>query len=104
MKCIFRRDPDRAHVEMVLKLRGKTLLIFGVTLAALLAFVLFFSRMVILRSFSLLEEEETRQQVERAMSAYSEDLSSLDRTAKDWASWDNLYQYMAERDAMDAPS
>ena len=87
-----------------MKLRGKTLLIFGVTLAALLAFVLFFSRMVILRSFGLLEEEETRQQVERAMSAYSEDLSSLDRTAKDWASWDNLYKYMAERDEMDPSS
>lgn len=87
-----------------MKLRGKTLLIYGMTLAALLAFVLFFSRMVILRSFSSLEEEETRRQVERAASAYSEDLSNLDHTAKDWASWDNMYKYMAERDKIDAPS
>jgi sensor domain CHASE-containing protein/signal transduction histidine kinase len=87
-----------------LELRRKTLLIFTVTLAGLLALVLVLSRMVILRSFSALEEEETGQHIERAANAYLEDLSSLDRTAKDYASWDAMYEYLAERNGIDAPS
>ena len=75
-------------------LRKKTLLIICVTLIGLLGFLYFFSRTVILRSFSELEEQDARQNLDRGMSAFSDELSSLGRTTKDYSSWDNTYAFV----------
>src|SRR5256885_3854622 len=75
-------------------LRKKTLLIICATLIGLLGFLYFFSRTVILRSFSQLEEQDARQNLDRGMSALSDELSSLGRTTKDYSSWDNTYAFV----------
>jgi diguanylate cyclase (GGDEF)-like protein len=75
-------------------LRQKTLLIICATLIGLLGFLYFFSRTVILRSFSQLEEQDAHQNLDRGVSALSDDLSSLDRTTKDYSSWDNTYAFV----------
>jgi diguanylate cyclase (GGDEF)-like protein len=75
-------------------LRRKTLLIICVTLVSLLGFLYFFSRTVILRSFSKLEEQDMRQNLDRGISSLSDDLSALGRTTQDYASWDNTYAFM----------
>ena len=75
-------------------LRRKTLLIICVTLISLLGFLYLFSRTVILRSFSKLEEQDMRQNLERGISSLSDDLSALGRTTQDYSSWDNTYAFM----------
>src|ERR1041384_3705648 len=75
-------------------LRKKTLLIICATLVGLLGFLYFFSRTVILRSFSQLEEQDARQNLDRSMSALSDELSSLGRTTRDYSSWDNTYAFV----------
>src|SRR5882724_11340108 len=75
-------------------LRQKTLFIICISLLGLLAFLYFFSRTVILRSFSHLEEQDARQNLERSMSALSDDLSNLSRTTKDYSNWDNTYAFV----------
>ena len=77
-----------------LMLRRKTLLIICVTLVSLLGFLYFFSRTVILRSFSKLEEQDMRQNLDRGISSLSDELSGLGRTTQDYSSWDNTYAFM----------
>ncbi len=74
-------------------LRQKTLFIICITILGLLTFLYFFSRTAILRSFSQLEEQDTRQNLERGMSALTDQLSSLSRTTRDYSNWDNTYAF-----------
>ncbi len=78
-------------------LRVKTLNIVGVTLVGLILVLYAVSRIVLLRSFAKLEEENTRRDVERALSALSADLSRLASTAGDYAAWDQTYAFMKDR-------
>jgi diguanylate cyclase (GGDEF)-like protein len=75
-------------------LRKKTTLIICFALVSLLAFLYTFSRTVLLRSFAQLEEQDTRQNLERGMSSLSDDLSSLDRIASDYGSWDQTVAFV----------
>jgi diguanylate cyclase (GGDEF)-like protein len=75
-------------------LRKKTFFIIGATLIALLGFLYFFSRTVILRSFKQLEEHDARRNFDRGMSALLDDVSNLDGTTKDYSSWDNTYAFV----------
>ncbi len=76
-------------------LRRKTLIIVGLTLVGLILVLYITSRIVVLGSFAQLEEKQTRQEVERALSALSDDLSTLNRTAGDYAAYDRAYGFMA---------
>jgi len=76
-------------------LRKKTLLIVCVTLAGVISFLYFVSRHAILTSFSNLEEQDVQQNLERGMSALSDELAGLERTAKDYANWDNTYAFVS---------
>ena len=77
-------------------LRKKTLLIIAATFLSLIAILYFASQTLLLNSFNELEEQNTRQNVERALSALSNDLSSLDATAGDWAGWDDTYAFIED--------
>jgi len=74
-------------------LRKKTLLIC-LMLVCLLGVLYVFSRIVLLRSFAKLEDQDVRQNLDRAMSALSDDLSTLDRTTGDYSSWDQTYSFV----------
>jgi len=77
-------------------LRKKTLTIIGVTFVGLIVILYFISQHILLGSFAELEEQNTRQNVERVLSALSDDLSSLEATAGDWASWDDTYAFIED--------
>ena len=79
-------------------LRKKTLLIMGLTFAGLFGMLYSASRVVMLRSFAKLEEQDARQNLERALSALSDDLSALDQTTGDYSEWNRTYNFAVKPD------
>jgi len=75
-------------------LRGKTLLIIGLTMFGLVGGLYLLSRVVLLRGFSHLEEDFARQNLERISSALANELGTLDRTTSEYASWDQSYAFL----------
>jgi CheY-like chemotaxis protein len=75
-------------------LRSKALIIIGATLAGLLGVLYLVSRMVLLGSFAKLEEQDTRRNVDRVLSALADDLATLDHNCKDSATWDKSYAFI----------
>lgn len=79
-------------------LRTKTIIIVAAALVTLSAAVYISSRAVLLHSFARLEEEATRRDVQRVLTALDNQLRELDTTADDWAAWDDTYQFMSTGD------
>jgi len=79
-------------------LRSKTILIVTAALVSLLALLYISSRAVLLRSFAELERDVARRDVQRALNALEDRIQELDTIAYDWASWDDTYQFMQDRD------
>ena len=77
-------------------LRKKTLYIIGVTFVSLIVILYLISESVLLGGLCEIEKENTHQSVERALSALSGDLSSLEATTDDWASWDDTYAFIED--------
>jgi signal transduction histidine kinase len=80
----------------VVTLRAKTLVILTATLAGLLLIMYLSLRFILLESFIALEQQSIQQNVERAINALSDDITTLDRTTLDYASWDDTYAFMAD--------
>jgi PAS domain S-box-containing protein len=77
-------------------LRKKTLLIIGLTLALLLLLIYFFSSKILLSGFLNLEEQYTRQNVDRAYALFAKMLTELEQDTRDWAWWDDTYAFMED--------
>jgi PAS domain S-box-containing protein len=75
-------------------LRTKTVFFISLTLVGLLVALYAVSRQVLLRSYGELEEQDTRQNLERAVSALTDDLDSLGRAASDYSAWDQTYAFI----------
>src|ERR1700687_3760560 len=75
-------------------LRKKTLFFISLTLVGLLVALYVVSRQVLLRSYSELEEKDTRQNLDRAVSALNDDLDSLGRASSDYSAWDQTYAFI----------
>jgi len=67
-----------------------------VTLASLILILYAVSRVILLDSFTELEEQSTRRNVERILSALSNDLSILNHLTGDWAGWDDTYAFIED--------
>jgi len=78
-------------------LQKKVLLTIGVTIVCLIVILFVISQIFILSSFSELEEQNTRQNVERVMNALSDEFSAMDALAYDWAAWDDTYAFIEDR-------
>lgn len=78
-------------------LRQKTLLIISVTLVGLITLLYFISQTILLSSFTQLEEQDVRQNVQQATAALQDKLSTLDSIAGDWAPWDDTYNFVIDR-------
>jgi PAS domain S-box-containing protein len=78
-------------------LRGKTLVIILVTLVGLVGGLGALSRLVLLRGFSKLEDSYARQNLQRAFSGISNELETLDHSAAQYASRDQIYENVRER-------
>ena len=77
-------------------LRKKTLVIIGATFIGLVVILYLVSRSILIGSFAELEEQDTHQNVERVLTALSGDVSILDATVGDWASWDDTYAFIKD--------
>jgi PAS domain S-box-containing protein len=75
-------------------LRQKTLLIIGLTMFAAVGSLFLLSRILLLRGYARLEEDFASQNLERAASALTNELNTLDRTTSEYASWDQTYAYL----------
>lgn len=75
-------------------LRTKTLLIVGATLGCLVAALYLSARVILLRSFGALERDRVADNVQRALSAFSNDLFNMDRLLHDWAAWDDACKFV----------
>ncbi len=77
-------------------LRIKTLLIIGLALVIIVAAVYATSTFILMGGFANVEEQDTRQNVERALAALSDDLAELMRSNRDYAAWDDTYAYIED--------
>jgi PAS domain S-box-containing protein len=86
------------RLQLRASLRGKTLLIILATLVGLVVGLGALSRVVLLRGFSKLEDDFARQNLQQAFSSISNELDTLDHTAAQYASRDQTYEDVRERD------
>lgn len=77
-------------------LNNKTLLTISATFTGLIAILFILSQTVLLGSFRKLEEEDTRQNFGRVLSALSTEVKNLSSLNLDWASWDDSYQFIRD--------
>lgn len=80
-----------------MKLRNKVLLIFGLGLIGLSAGFYTVSRVLLLKSYSTLEEQQTQRNVRRVLDSIANDLDNIDRQALDYGKWDDTYQFVIDR-------
>jgi diguanylate cyclase (GGDEF)-like protein len=78
-------------------LRKKTLLIVGATLLILIIMLSVMSRIIILRSFLKLEEKYVFQNIHRTQAFINENLTNLNSKARDWATWNNTYEFIKNK-------
>ncbi len=80
-----------------MKIFNKTLIIIGSTIFIFLSFLFLTSHFIILSGFQDLEERAVKRSVEQALKALSASLEELDATNEDWASWDDTYNFIEDR-------
>jgi len=79
-----------------ISLRKKTLLIIGITLACLIVLLYTFSSNLLLNGFAGVEERNTQNNVLRAQDALSDDIAQLSTMTRDWAWWDDTYNFIED--------
>ena len=77
-----------------MKLRKKTLLIVGAALVALNITIYAISSLILLRDFTHLEQQYVQEDVTHALRAIDHELSGLNTIARDYAEWDDTYQFI----------
>jgi PAS domain S-box-containing protein len=77
-----------------LGLRRKTQIIAGLVLFGLLAVLYALTRRTLLVQFAQLEEQQTREGLDRVSNAISNELDLLDGSARDDSMWDEAYNYV----------
>lgn len=78
-------------------IRKKTLFIIFVTTLFLVLFLYVISETFFLNSFANLEERDVLKNVDRAQLALSSDIDQLNSTETDWASWNDTYAFIMNR-------
>ena len=85
---------EAARLRFSSSLRGKTLLIVGMTIVGLVGGLYSLSRVLLMRGFAHLEEETARENLDRATSALLNEIATLDRSTSEYADWDQTYAYL----------
>jgi PAS domain S-box-containing protein len=78
-------------------LRAKTLLILGVALVTLVIVLNVSSSWIVLRGFDQLEEQNSRESLQRGINALATEFRSLANLVGDWSVWDDAYAFMQDR-------
>jgi len=69
----------------------------GITLACLILGVYLFSSRVLLGGYADLERQEVSRNLMRVTDALRQQLTTMHRATDDWASWDDSYQFIRDR-------
>jgi diguanylate cyclase (GGDEF)-like protein/PAS domain S-box-containing protein len=78
-------------------LRKKSVGIIALSILILTAFLYVYSATTWINTFNRIEEQDTRQDVQRVLYTLDNELVSLDKTADDWAAWDDTYEFIDDR-------
>ena len=78
-------------------MRRRIFLVIGGTLVVMVLIIVTVTRWVLLDGFARLETRYLKTDLERVSNAIDESLSSLSRTADDWAAFDDSYTFMQTR-------
>ena len=78
-------------------LRTRTLAITAATLAGLVLIVYAIARTILLGSFAEIEARDTERDVQRALGAIQDDITTLDTRVVDWSAWDDTYAFVRNR-------
>jgi PAS domain S-box-containing protein len=85
---------DIGAIYLPSSLRRKTLLIIVLTMFVAVGSLFLLSRLVLKHGYARLEESFARDSLDRAASALTNELNTLDRTTSEYASWDQTYSYL----------
>ncbi|SHK41183.1 diguanylate cyclase domain-containing protein [Tepidibacter formicigenes] len=77
-----------------MKLYKKTFNFFGLISIVMIIFVYFISHIVILGNFENLEKKETYKAIKQVVNALEKDFFNLSMTNKDYAAWDETYDFV----------
>jgi sensor domain CHASE-containing protein/GAF domain-containing protein len=77
-----------------MKLHRKIAINLALVVTALILVFYFLSSFVLVSEFTALEYREAQGSMERVFSVYSSEILDLRDTTKDWASWDDTYEFM----------
>lgn len=93
------RRPGRRPIARIPPgLRGKTVVIIAVTIVAVAISVVVVSQVFFGRSIDRIESNEAETAVRRAWALVEDDMEQLDVIVRDWATWDDTWNYVAKRD------
>jgi len=81
----------------IVSLRYRTALATIVSVMLIMATLLLAYRFIVREAFSELQDEEAREDLVRARSVLLSELRSLDVLLVDWASWDDMYEFVETR-------
>src|SRR5579859_1897512 len=82
-----------------MRLAPKTLLYVGLTFVLLFSLFYFVSRGIVLHRIALLEQQDTRQNLQRTVNALQDELANVARTTCDYATWDQTVDFIAGKNA-----
>lgn len=80
-----------------MRLRQKTLLIIVLTLVSMVVLLVGASQFIVLDSYRQLEEDNSKQNVQRARNAIQVNLDDLKKSTVDYGAWDETWQFAQGR-------
>ena len=78
-------------------LRQKIYLVVALTFFALTMVMAFCSYTILIKGFEDIEREDVRSNLYGALALLDQELASMDATARDYSSWDDMYDYIGTR-------
>jgi len=80
-----------------MKIQVRTLLILGIVICIMIAAMTFLAQFFILSSYQQIEQRESATDVNRVTDQISFETQQLAGSARDWAIWNQSYQFMEDR-------
>jgi two-component sensor histidine kinase/sensor domain CHASE-containing protein len=77
-----------------MSLYNKTLAVSGITIITLILVLFAASQLILLASYTDLEEQNTFKNAQRVQEALLDDIDKLNSADSDWASWDDTYDFV----------
>lgn len=79
-----------------MKLRNKTLVVIGIILICMIFVQYSVSQIILMGSFTRLEDQYIRNNVRTAVDTLQDDINKLDSSVVDWAPWDDTYAFIED--------